>query len=170
MRLGKYRTKLYIVPLCVCIYVCSIVLDPLQAHGLQPSRLLCLWDFPDKNTGVGYHFLLEGIFPTQGENPCLLHLLHWQADSLPTELPGKPLVPLYITIITFKKMYITICKIDNHCDFDSWSRTPKASALGQPRGIVWGGRRDRDSGWGGHMYTCGWFTLTYGKKHQNIGK
>ena len=32
------------------------------------------------NTGVGCHFLLQGIFPTQGQNPCLLHLLHCQAD------------------------------------------------------------------------------------------
>ena len=38
----------------------------------------------------------------------------------------------------FKKMYITICKIDNQCNFDAWSRAPKASALGQPRGIGWG--------------------------------
>ena len=36
-----------------------------------------------KNTGVGCHFILQGIFPPQGLNPCLLHLLHWQADSLP---------------------------------------------------------------------------------------
>ena len=36
--------------------------------------------FPGKNTGVGCHFLLQGIFPTQGLN---LHLLHWLADSLP---------------------------------------------------------------------------------------
>ena len=45
-------------------------------------------DFPDKNTGVGCHFLLQGIFPTQGSNPSLLHLLHWQADSL-LDLPLK---------------------------------------------------------------------------------
>ena len=36
-----------------------------------------------KNTGVACHFLLQGIFPTQGSNLILLHLLHWQADSLP---------------------------------------------------------------------------------------
>ena len=41
---------------------------------------LCPWDFPGKNTGVGCHFLLKGIFPTQGSNPGLLH---WQVDSLP---------------------------------------------------------------------------------------
>ena len=36
-----------------------------------------------KNTGVGCHFLLQGIFLTQGSNLSLLHLLHWQAGSLP---------------------------------------------------------------------------------------
>ena len=47
----------------------------------------CPWDFPGKNTGVGCHFLLQGIFLTQGSNP---HLLHWQVDSFTTEPPGKP--------------------------------------------------------------------------------
>ena len=55
----------------------------LQLHGLQPSRLLCPWDFPGKNTGVGCHFHLQRVFPTQGSNPSLLCLLHWQVDSLP---------------------------------------------------------------------------------------
>ena len=50
----------------------------LRPCGLQPTRLLCLWDSPGKNTGVGCHFLLQGIFLTQGSNPCLLHLLCWQ--------------------------------------------------------------------------------------------
>ena len=49
------------------------------AHGLQPCRLLCPWDFPGKNTGVGCLFLLQGIFLTQGWNSSLVH---WQADSL----------------------------------------------------------------------------------------
>ena len=43
--------------------------------------------FPGKNTGVGCHSLLQGIFPTQGSN---LDLLHWQTDSLLSEPPGKP--------------------------------------------------------------------------------
>ena len=42
--------------------------DSLQPHGLQPTRFLCPWDSPGKNTGVGCHFLLQGIFPTQGSN------------------------------------------------------------------------------------------------------
>ena len=36
------------------------------------------WDFPGKNPGVGCHLLLQGIFPTQGLNLCLLCLLHCQ--------------------------------------------------------------------------------------------
>ena len=45
--------------------------------------------FSGKNPGMGCHFLLQGIFPTQGLNPCLLHLLHWQVDSLPLSHLGK---------------------------------------------------------------------------------
>ena len=54
------------------------------------DSLLCLWDFPVKNTGVGCHALLWGIFPIQGSNPRLLHLLHWQVDSLPLSHLGSP--------------------------------------------------------------------------------
>ena len=50
-----------------------------SVHGISPG----------KNTGVGCHFLCQGIFPTQESNPCLLRLLQWQ-DSLPSEPPGKP--------------------------------------------------------------------------------
>ena len=53
----------------------------LWPHGLQPARLLYTWDFPGKDTGVACHFLLQGIFPTQGSNPHLLHcssLLHYR--------------------------------------------------------------------------------------------
>ena len=54
------------------------------------ARLLCPWYFPGKNTGVGCHFLLQEIFPTQGSNPHLLCLLHWQADSFSPAPPVKP--------------------------------------------------------------------------------
>ena len=76
-----------------CVSACSVVSDSLQAQGLWPTRLLYPWDFPGKNTAVGCHFLLQGIFPTQGSNLCHLHLLHWQVGSLP---PGKPLLFLIL--------------------------------------------------------------------------
>ena len=46
--------------------------DSLQPRGLYPTRVLCLWDSPGKNTGVAYHALLQGIFRTQGLNLCLM--------------------------------------------------------------------------------------------------
>ena len=60
---------------CVCVS-CSVVPDSLRPHGLQSTRFLCPWDFPGKDTGAGCHFLLQGIFPTQGSNPGLLHCRH----------------------------------------------------------------------------------------------
>ena len=69
----------------MCVYTllllfsCSVVSDSLQPHGLQPTRLLCTWDFLGKKTGEGCHFLLQGIFSTQVSNLCLLYQ---QMDSL----------------------------------------------------------------------------------------
>ena len=55
----------------------------------KPTRLLCPWDFPGKNTGLGFHVLLQGIFLTWGLNP---NLLHWQVDSLPLSHLESPVV------------------------------------------------------------------------------
>ena len=60
----------------------------LRPHGLT-DQLLCPWDFSGKNTGMGCHFLLQGIFLTQGSNPSFLHLLQWQVDSLPLSHLGS---------------------------------------------------------------------------------
>ena len=65
--------------------------NSLQPCGLGPSRLLCPWDSPGKNTGVGYRAHFQGIFPIQELSPCLLSLLHWQVGSLPLVPPGKPI-------------------------------------------------------------------------------
>ena len=50
--------------------------DSLQRHRLQPASLLCLWNSPDKNAGVGSHSLRQGIFLTQESNPGLQNLNH----------------------------------------------------------------------------------------------
>ena len=47
---------------------CSVLSDSLQPHGLYSP-----WNSPGQNTGVGNFSLLQGIFPTQGSNPGLLH-------------------------------------------------------------------------------------------------
>ena len=56
-----------------------------------PGTVVCqaTWDSPGKNTRVNCHFLLQGIFLTQGLNLCLLRFLNWQAGSLPPAPPGK---------------------------------------------------------------------------------
>ena len=51
----------------------SVVSDSLRLHGLWPVQLLCPWNSPGKNIGVDSHSLLQGIFPNQVSNPCLLH-------------------------------------------------------------------------------------------------
>ena len=56
-----------------CYKVASVMSNSVRPHRWQPTKLLCPWDSPGKNTGVGCHFLLQGIFPTQGLNSGLLH-------------------------------------------------------------------------------------------------
>ena len=58
-----------------CAQSLSCVRLPATPWTTQPARLLCLWNFPVKNTGVNCHALLQGIFLTQGLNPHFLHLL-----------------------------------------------------------------------------------------------
>ena len=76
-----------------CCSMCTELLQPcpaLQHCGLQPTRLLGLWDPPGENTGVGCHAFLQGIFPTRGSNPSLLHLRYWQAGPLSLVRLGSP--------------------------------------------------------------------------------
>ena len=71
---------------------CSVVSDSFLPHGLQPTRLLHPWDFPGKSTGVGCHFLLQKIFPTQGLNPGLPHckqMLYRLSDQVSPQC-GRP--------------------------------------------------------------------------------
>ena len=77
-----FQTWFSLPSLHSCYYlVTKSCLTLLWPYGLQPSRLLCPWDFPGKNNRGGLHFFLPGIFRSQGSNQCLLGLLHWQVDS-----------------------------------------------------------------------------------------
>ena len=63
--------------------------QPFPTPQTVACQILCLWYFPCKNTGKGYHVLRQGIFPSRGSNPCLLCLLYcWQMFT--TEPSGKP--------------------------------------------------------------------------------
>ena len=73
-------------------FTCSVVSDSLPPTGLETTKLLCPWDFLDKNTEVGCHSLLQGTFLMQGLNPglqegelkCFMHvqLLSWTCMHL----------------------------------------------------------------------------------------
>ena len=82
---------------CSCVKSLHSCLTLRDTVDLSPpeSRLLCPWDSPGKNTGVGCHALLHGIFLFHGSNLCLLHLLHWRAGSLPLVPTGKPILLLF---------------------------------------------------------------------------
>ena len=62
--------------LCMCTQLLSCVWL-FTTHGLQPTGLLCPWNFPGKNTGVGCHFLLQGIFPTTLDQTCVSCIGRW---------------------------------------------------------------------------------------------
>ena len=72
------RVAVVVVQLLGCVQLFEI---PWTVSRQAP------WGSPGKSPGVGCHFLLQGIFPGQGSNPCLLH---WQVDSLPLSHQGSP--------------------------------------------------------------------------------
>jgi len=66
---------------------------------------------PGKNTGVGCHVVLQGIFSTQGSNQHLLCFLHWQMGSLPLVPPGKPLLTrqhIFLILICLRYIFSSI--------------------------------------------------------------
>ena len=79
----------YTLLMAVLIRITQVQLFCNPMHCSPPGSSVH-GDSPGKNTGVGCHALPQGIFQTQGSNPGLLHLLDWQAGSLPPVLPGKP--------------------------------------------------------------------------------
>ena len=72
--------------------LCLVKSNSLPSCELQSTRLLCSWDFPGKNTGVGCHFLLQGIFLTQILNFSLVAPAY-QVGSLSHKPSEKPQVP-----------------------------------------------------------------------------
>ena len=77
---------------------CPTLWDPMDCsppgssvHGILQARIL----------GVGYHFLLQGFFLTQGLNPCLFSLLQWQAGSLQQYPLGSPCIHILSFFLDF---------------------------------------------------------------------
>ena len=71
----------------MCIYECVLS----SGHELQPTRLLCPWNFSGKNTGVGCHFLFQWIFLAQGSYLCLRSLFVSRASCIGRQIYTTPL-------------------------------------------------------------------------------
>ena len=86
------------------VHACKVTLVVSSwSYGLWTSRLLCPWDYPGNDTGVGFHALPQEIFLTQGWNPCLLHLLYSALEGgfLPASVCVCVSVYVYIHMFYF---------------------------------------------------------------------
>ena len=68
------------------------------------AMLFCPWDFPGKNTGVGFHALLQGIFQPRNQTFISYHILNWQVGSLPLVPPGKPWEKYTLANLIYKEL------------------------------------------------------------------
>ena len=73
--------------LSLLLFSPSVMSDSLRPHGLKPTRFLCPWNSPGKNTGAGCHFLLQGNLPDPGIKHVSLALA---GGFFTTEALGKP--------------------------------------------------------------------------------
>ena len=121
--------------------------DSLRPHGLYTARLLCPWHSPGNNSRVGCHFLLQGIFLTQGSNPGLLHcrqilycLSHQGSSKLMgntkrVEGKGSPQLSMTFRSPCFRPGSFSLCcgrHFSHHCLYASTSGSVS------PEDVSWG--------------------------------
>ena len=93
----------------LCVHAQSCLFATLWTVAHQ--ALLSPWNFPGRNTGVGCHFILQGIFLAQGLNLHLLWLLLCQTDSLPLSHQGS------------QKEWMSEEKVNNCCSGETvWNK------------------------------------------------
>ena len=122
---------------CVCVHVraCAKLLqssptlcDPMDK---QPARLPCSWNSPGKDTGMGSHALLQGIFPTQGLNPHLLCLLH----LVPPGVSNHSLTLLYIWATHYGVSQVALVVVNPPVNTGDVRNTCLAPGLGRSPGV-----------------------------------
>ena len=89
--------------MCVCVFECLVTQFCPTLCSLMdcsPPGSPVHGDSPGKNSGVGCHALLQGIFPAEIEHrsPAL------QADSLLSEPPGKPIISTLFNLFPFRSL------------------------------------------------------------------
>ena len=122
-----YRSwALWYYDVCVCVLSrVPLFWDPMDG---RPTRLLCTWDFPGMSTGAGCHFLLQGIFPNQRWNPCLLYCLHWQEDPLLLRHPGSPIIFFFfLNLLILAALGLSCSSRDLCCS--TWDLVPQPGTM-----------------------------------------
>ena len=107
----------------------SVMSDFLWPHGLQPTRLLCPWDFPGKNTGMGCHSLLQGSFDP-GIKPTSPA---WQAYS-----PKEPWDPLSVVQMPCMDPQIKARKGEEDGGQSCWYKVCSKKIIGEPNSMLSG--------------------------------
>ena len=107
----KIHTQQVGVFLSMCLATANLLQScpTVQPYGLHPARLLCPWDSPGKNTGVGCHALLHGIFPTRESNPGLSRLPELAARFLTTSANWEAL-PYASLFLLWRKIFPEVLK------------------------------------------------------------
>ena len=103
---------------CFSMHVLHVCVQSLQScpNLLRPPGSAVHGNFQARILELGCHFLLQGIFPTQGSNPPLLQLLHWQVDSLPLGHLGSV---SHIRVLSSNKSHIKTYIINKDNSLDS---------------------------------------------------
>ena len=86
------------------MHVRAVASDSVTAWTVA-CRALLSGEFSRQDYWSGLSFLSPGDLSTQGLNPCLLHLLHWQAGSLPAKPPGKPIIYILFGLVFTQSNY-----------------------------------------------------------------
>ena len=116
MQLGVLHAQVRPHPKELWLFSRSVMFDSFATPRTVACQVPLSMGFSGKNTGVGCHFLLQGIFPTQALNP---HLLHWQAASLPLSyhrsLQQGIIWPQMSTVLQLRnsgaERYLTVTKL-----------------------------------------------------------
>ena len=131
---------------CMCMYVCLVTQScQILCDSTDCSPPGCSWNSPGKNTAVGCHFLLQGIFPIQGSNSGLLHcrqiLYHWSHQISPYnkhnkclfnqnggDSPGDPMVK---NLLAMQRTWLgsLIRELKSHMTQDNKACAPQLPSL-----------------------------------------
>ena len=150
--------------LLMLLFSSYIMSDSFWPHGLEPTRLLCPWDFPGKSTGVGCHCLLQRVFPIQGVTLMSLESPALAGGFVTTEPPRKPLGKNVAAAAKSLQLSLTLCDT-----IDSSLPGSSISGILQARVLEWVAIAF-SMGKNGYMHMYGWVPLLSTWNYHDIVK